>query len=127
MYAKDRTTIIDRREMLRVKVKALAAEASIIRKQELRTTGALREELYLHRTLYLRVEARATHLAYGFVRGKTREQMEPTRRVYPLGTQGALEDKSLLKKVDAMVRKYGSSAKQQQAEQPRVEDLEQAA
>lgn len=76
MYAKDRTTVIDRREQLRVKVKSLAAEARIIRKEELRTTGVLQHELWHHRISVVRSEARCTHLAYGFIRGRTLEQME---------------------------------------------------
>lgn len=34
MYGKDRTTITDRREMLRVKLKSLGEEARIIRLEE---------------------------------------------------------------------------------------------
>jgi len=66
----------DRREMLRVKVKSLAAEAKIIRQEERRTHGALRDELAVHRRSVVRSEARHTHLAYGLIRGRTIEQME---------------------------------------------------
>ena len=51
MYAKDKETIIDRREMLRIKVKSLTAEARIIRVEERKTFGALRNELHIHRPL----------------------------------------------------------------------------
>lgn len=77
MYAKDKITIVDRREMLRVKLKSLAAEAKIIRREETRTHSGLRAELWLHRVSIVRSEARCTHLAYGFIRGRTLEQMEP--------------------------------------------------
>lgn len=76
MYGKDHVTIIDRREMLRVKLKSLAEEARIIRREEQRTHTVLRDELHRHRVLVVRSEARATHLAYGFIRGRTLEQME---------------------------------------------------
>lgn len=107
MYAKDRTTIIDRRELLRVKLKSLAAESKIIRKEELRTWGPIREELYKHRTHDVRLEARATHIAYGLLRGKTRDEIEPRRYV---GRPQYLIDqmeKYLMARVDAMIKKYG--------------------
>ena len=77
MYAKDRITLIDRREMLRVKLKSLAEEARIIRREEQRTHDLLRGELHQHRIGTVRSEARHTHLAYGFIRGRTYEQIEP--------------------------------------------------
>lgn len=83
MYDKDRTTIIDRREMLRVKLKSLAEETRIIRKEERRTNGALRQELYLHRINEVRSAARSTHIAYGLIKGKTLEQMEHTSNSDP--------------------------------------------
>lgn len=83
MYSKDRTTIIDRREMLRVKLKNLADEARLIRREEQRTHGQLREELYLHRIGVVRQASRETLLAYGFIKGLTLEQMEPTRHSEP--------------------------------------------
>ena len=76
MYAKDRTTVIDRREMLRVKLKSLAVEARIIRREEQRSWGPLLNELHLHRVHEVRWAARDTHLAYGFIRGRTLQQME---------------------------------------------------
>lgn len=76
-------TILDRREMLRVKIKSLAEEARIIRKEEQRTRGPLREEIYLHRIRDVRSEARSAQLAYGFIRGRTLEQMESKSRTKP--------------------------------------------
>lgn len=96
MYAKDRTTIIDRREMLRVKLKNLADEARLIRREESKTHGALREELRGHRRGIVRSEARCTLLAYGFIKGLTLEQMEPKRDSEPNWD-----------KVRAMLKKYG--------------------
>lgn len=77
MYAEDRTTIVDRREALRVKVKSLAVEARLIRHEEHKTHGVLREHLHRHRVIQVRDAARNTHLAYGLIRGRAYEQMEP--------------------------------------------------
>lgn len=96
MYAKDKVTIVDRREMLKVKLKALAAESKIIRFQELRTVGALREELYLHRIGVVRQEARCTHIAYAIVRGRLRRCGDAC---WLTGTE--------YDKVKKMVEKYG--------------------
>lgn len=89
----------DRRCMLRVKLKSLAAESKMIRREELRHSGRLREELCLHRRGVVRAESRATHIAYQFIRGRTLEQ---------IGEQAdALESEALKAKVDTMVKKYG--------------------
>lgn len=96
MYAKDNVTIVDRREMLRVKLKSLTAEAKIIRREEQRTHTELRHELWWHRVSVVRGEARCTHLAYGFIRGRTLEQMEK-KSVCPPNWE----------KVRAMLKKYG--------------------
>lgn len=99
MYANQTSTLLDRREMLRVKLKSLAAEARFIRKEELRTRGALRAELWQHRTHAVRSEARATHVAYGLLRGLQLVQIEPHSDTPPNW-----------RKVRAMLRKYGTTA-----------------
>ena len=76
MYREDGTTIKDRREALRCRLKSLMEEARIIRKAEGRIWGPLREELHKKRTRYLRREARAAHLAYGIIRGLKITDME---------------------------------------------------
>lgn len=92
--------LVDRREMLRVKSKSLADEARIIRKEERRSRSPIREELHWHRVSTVRDEARATHLAYGLIKGKTISQIErPTIR------RPRIE--SLWKKVQTMITKYG--------------------
>lgn len=130
MHAKgNKHQIIDRREMLRVKAKSLAAEARIIRREETRALGRkyrkvtdstgkertqhfggeynpLYHELRLHR-LSLRAEARATHLAYGFIRGLTLEQMEPKRYMGLPRYLVTMYDERLMKRVAEMVKKYG--------------------
>ena len=102
MYEKDRTTIIDRREMLRVKLKSLAEEARIIRREEQRTHGFLRDELHTHRVRVVRHQARITGLAYGFIKGRTLEQMEPTRKEMPIYI-----DNLMWTDVRKMLKKYG--------------------
>ena len=60
---------------LRVKLKSLAEEAKIIKHEEKRNKNA-REELYLHRIHVVRTEARATLLAYGFLKKRKYKQLE---------------------------------------------------
>lgn len=77
----------DRRAMLRIKVKSLACEARLIRQAEHHTRNEyIRAALHDHRVRDVRTEARHSSLAYGFIRGKTWEQMEPNcheQTVYP--------------------------------------------
>lgn len=56
--------------MLKVKIKSLAAEARIIRHQERRSKGILRNELHEHRIGIVRSESRHSHLAYAILRGR---------------------------------------------------------
>lgn len=96
MYERNTSLILDRREMLRIKLKSLMEEARIIRREESKTNGPLREELTIHRREVVRDEARHTHLAYGFIRGLTFDQMERTQRSLPDWNR-----------VRAMTKKYG--------------------
>lgn len=68
---------------LRVKIKSLAEEAKIIKLEEKRNKKA-REELYLHRINVVRTEARATLLAYGFIKNKPYRLIESKGVVPPL-------------------------------------------
>lgn len=107
MYDKN-GNIIDRRELLKIKLKSLAAEARIIRREEQRSHGALREEMHLHRARYIRQIARNTHIAYGLIRGRTLEQIEPHAQTEPDWTA-----------IEKMIQKYGPKGftyvRQQQA------------
>lgn len=96
--------VLDRREMLRVKIKSLAAEAKLIRQEERRTHGAIREELYVHRRFALRIEARAALRAHMLIRGKSIQEAEPNARPLPEVYEDLLMEKAL-----NMVRKYGSA------------------
>ncbi len=66
----------DQRAYLKVKIKSLAEEARIIRKEERVSQGEKREGLHLHRVGTVRREARHALLAYGFIRGLKYCQME---------------------------------------------------
>jgi hypothetical protein len=111
MYNRERTEILDRREMLRVKVMSLMAEAMIIRAEErkqlyCRRDGARRggnqflyEELHLHLVKNVRAAARLAHLAYGAVRGMPLEQMEAP------GSTKLLESEK--KEILQMFKRYG--------------------
>lgn len=146
MYSKD-GKVVDRREHLKIKLKSLAAEAKIIRKEEKKvgtvryvlvperprwdgkqseggevvgvrpaywrrvrmSINPLADEMYRHRIDVVRVEARATHIAYGLIKGRTIEQMEGTRHI-PHGADSIRNqerDKRFWEKVHAMVAKYG--------------------
>jgi hypothetical protein len=63
---------------LKIKIKSLAAESRIIRREEKRHPGESynRTSLYLHRIGIVRSEARAALLAYGYLRGKRYAQLE---------------------------------------------------
>lgn len=90
----------DDRVKLKVKIKSLAKEAKFIRHEEARfknVDGRTYCELHDHRVHDVRREARATHLAYSFVRGKSLEQVEPKSRTDPDWTR-----------VEEMVKKYGA-------------------
>lgn len=76
--------ILDRREMLKVKVKSLAEEARIIRREERRMRGGtLRDELRQHRVGIVRWHARHAHIAYGLIKGRSLEQIERSALVAP--------------------------------------------
>lgn len=61
---------------LRVNLKSLTAEARIIRQETRRAGPAYRDELTMHRRGRLREEARYTHLALAFLRGRRYRQVE---------------------------------------------------
>jgi len=93
------TKVRDNRAFLKVKLKSLAEEAKIIRKEE-KKNPRLYLELRMHRIGIVRTEARATLLAYAFLRGRLYKQLEAKYH------DGCKPDWA---KVEAMVRKYGKS------------------
>lgn len=99
MYDETRVKIIDRREMLKVKIKSLAEEARIIRKEEQRTWGELRNELHVHRVGVLRRESRHAHIAYGLIRGRSLDRIEP-------GSKKPIDEK----KIRTLLQRYGPSS-----------------
>ena len=89
---------MDERTYLKVKIKSLAEEARIIRKETKRArTVSIKNGLALHRKGIVRNEARHTCLAYGFLRGLEYRQMEHKAFVAPDWA-----------KIRRMVQKYGS-------------------
>ena len=89
----------DRRAFLKIKIKSLAAEAKIIRLEE-KKNQQLRVELRAHRLRVVREEARATLLAYAFIRGRAYKTVEASNR------QG---HKPNWLKVETMVTRYGKA------------------
>ncbi len=62
---------------LKVKIKSLAVEARIIRKEEKKTKNeTIRESLNHHRRTDVREEARWAQLAYAFLRGREYSEIE---------------------------------------------------
>jgi hypothetical protein len=87
---------------LRIKAKHLAEEARIIRREAQRVHGMDRWQLNHHRQTTVRDEARATQLAYQFLRGKhPYHALEAT-----VNDPGKLHS-CILPRVRAMVQKYG--------------------
>lgn len=70
------------RACLRVKIKSLAEEARIIRREE-RKARYGRERLHLHRVGIVRSEARHAQLAYGMLRGRSYKSLEPNAKEPP--------------------------------------------
>lgn len=62
------------------------------------------EELHLHRIHVVREEAYASHLAYGFIRGRTAREVEGS----PAALGGIVHDK-IVDKAERIAWKYGSS------------------
>lgn len=94
----------DKRLFLKVKLKTLMAESKIIRKEEMRRKGPIRDQLAVHRRGVVREETRLTHLAYGFIRGKQFCSVES----HKFGTLPEFTKKQV-EKVEAMVKKYGAA------------------
>lgn len=68
--------MINKKLALKIKVKHLAEEARIIRKEEQKNRGDTRDWLYLHRINGVRPECRASHIAYAFTKGTALEKIE---------------------------------------------------
>lgn len=82
---------------LKVKVKHLAEEARIIRKEEQKNYGDTRDWLYLHRINGVRPECRATHIAYAFAKGTPLKAVERYPENIPI---------TVWSRVTKMVKKY---------------------
>lgn len=109
MYDTNTKTLVDHRELLKIKALALVAEVAIIRREEAKQLAfcnrraidpLLQREMYLHRTKHLRQISRLTHIARGFIKGLTLPKMEN----YPVN----LLTGSDWDTIRAMVKKFGS-------------------
>lgn len=106
-----------RTTQLKVKIKSLAAEAAIIRKEEnklkrsfkwgqahqkpsseLSTIQHLRQDLHVHRTIDVRIESRSALLAYAYLRNKTYLATEASKYI----------PDSVVLRVSQIVRKFGT-------------------
>jgi hypothetical protein len=96
---------------LKVKVKSLAEEAKIIRKEE--DKGYCRVDLECHRKSIVRRAARETLIAYGFLRGREYRQIELNTKTQPDW-----------KKVKAMVDKYWFGGREWKESKFQKEDFE---
>lgn len=91
----------DLRTFLKVKIKSLTAEAKIIRREEQKARTIMQSGfLRKHRIFNLREEARASHIAYGFVRGRKFRQVENKTKPEDLS-------EGMLSNIQSMVLKYG--------------------
>jgi hypothetical protein len=93
---------------LKVKIKSLAEEAKIIRKEE-RFYKSRDKEVFWglrgHRIVDVREEQRAALLAYGYIRGKTYKSIECDKTTKPVN----------LTRVRDLVIKYGTPMKKDDA------------
>lgn len=104
----------DKRRLLKIKLKSLMEEVKIIRHEEDKLKPAIRKgsegaakmvnEMAHHRRWDLRRESRATLLAYGFIRGRSYEQIEPKVTHYHV----PVEVKQRVERIAKMVHRYGS-------------------
>jgi len=85
---------------LKIKIKSLIAEARIIKEQEKKAGPNLRDRLRHHRITVVRLEARASFLAYAYLRGRTLASVEGTSGV----TNLAAYERAL-----RIVKKFGTT------------------
>ena len=85
---------------LKIKLKSLAEEQRIIRKEELKHKGKWSfkaERLIAHRKFHIRPIIRATHVVYGLIKGKEYHEIEQVSYSQPDW-----------KSIKTMAKKYGS-------------------
>lgn len=84
---------------LKIKLKSLAAEQRIIRREELANKGNIAKagSLHYHRVCCVRPIIRATHIAYGLLNGLEYNEIERSTKTVPHWG-----------KVEAMLKKYGT-------------------
>lgn len=108
---------------LKVKIKSLAEEAKIIRKEELKARGynpELRRGLYEHRIKPVGSESRAAFIAYGFLRGKKYSEIERPVNKFGLSKWTYVDRitnepvtkyySNIPRRVFSLINKYGTKA-----------------
>lgn len=89
---------MDERIYLKIKVKSLAEEARIIRRErQKKHPFSIKEGLYRHNVDVIRPEVRSAHLAYGFFKGRAYGVMENRAKTEPNWDR-----------IEKLVKKYGS-------------------
>lgn len=108
------TVVADRRRLLKIKLKSLAAEARIIRQEEMKARFSkrpevqdLRAQMHEHRVKDIREEARATLLAYSFIRGKKYRDIEGRSNWGNMEVTVRGQWDNRMERIRAMVAKYG--------------------
>jgi hypothetical protein len=90
----------DGRLFLKIKIKNLADEARLIRRETAKARDPqTKNQLWLHRTTVVRQAARNTQIAYAFIRGRPYRSVEPKATRPPNLTE-----------VRRMVKQYGVDA-----------------
>lgn len=84
---------------LKVKIKSLAEESRIIRREEWKSANTLRNRLHDHRTYDVRRESRASSIAYGYLRGKPLSVVEQKGKRSP----------AIDRRAYSIVKKFGTS------------------
>lgn len=125
MYDIQTKTIIDRRELLKIKALSLMVEAGLIRREEQKQRAfgrsaaladpILQREMQLHRVGVLRKQARLTHIARGFIKGLTLPQMEQYPKNLLTGNDWAEIAKMVMRYGNADATKFHEAQRQQYA------------
>ena len=105
---------------LKIKLKSLAEEQRIIRKEELSIkngkfsykSNQRRESIYLHRVMHVRPIIRATHIAYGLIRGLQYHEIENSPKSIPNWN-----------KVKEMIKKYSTNNDDKLKNLEKIEEL----
>lgn len=98
-----------KQKRLKFKIKALAAEGAMLKRDEDKEHFLPTKKAYHNHRLYvIRPEQRAALLAYGLIRGVPYRDIEAKHRVEFQEGNGWVENEPDWKRVEALIRKYGN-------------------